>query len=71
MIGPQGPSTCTLGDGGIMSNFPIDLFHVQEQLPKSPTFGARLGTDKRRGERIDWPLPLATAVFRTASHCLD
>ena len=65
------PSTCTLVDGGIMSNFPIDLFHVQEQLPKSPTFGAKLGTDKRRAERIDWPLPLATAVFRTASHCLD
>ena len=65
------PNTCTLVDGGIMSNFPIDLFHVQDRLPKSPTFGAKLGSDQRRAERIDWPLPLATAVFRTASHCLD
>jgi len=65
------PSVCTLVDGGIMSNFPIDLFHLQNQIPKAPTFGAKLGTDKRRSEKIDWPLPLAAAVFRSASHCLD
>jgi NTE family protein len=65
------PSVCTLVDGGIMSNFPIDLFHLQNQIPKAPTFGAKLGTDKRRSEKIEWPLPLAAAVFRSASHCLD
>ena len=65
------PSTCIFVDGGIMSNFPIDLFHKQDQMPKSPTFGAKLGTDRRRSERIDWPLPLGAAVFRSASHCLD
>jgi NTE family protein len=65
------PSVCTLVDGGIMSNFPIDLFHLQNKVPKAPTFGAKLGTDKRRSEKIDWPLPLAAAVFRSASHCLD
>lgn len=65
------PGVCTLVDGGIMSNFPIDLFHSQDKIPKAPTFGAKLGTDKRRSEKIDWPLPLAAAVFRSASHCLD
>jgi NTE family protein len=65
------PNTCILVDGGIMSNFPIDLFHLEDKMPKSPTFGAKLGTDKRRSEKIDWPLPLGAAVFRSASHCLD
>ena len=53
------------------ANFPIDLFHLQNQVPKAPTFGAKLGTDKRRSEKIDWPLSLGAAVFRSASHCLD
>ena len=65
------PSVCTFVDGGIMSNFPIDLFHVQDRLPKAPTFGVKLGTDKRRSEKIDWTLQLTAAVFRSASHCLD
>lgn len=65
------PKVCTLVDGGIMSNFPIDLFHLQNEVPKAPTFGAKLGTDKRRAEKIDWPLPLGAAVFCSASHCLD
>jgi NTE family protein len=66
------PSICTFVDGGIMSNFPIDLFHLPAgEVPKAPTFGAKLGTDKRRADKIDWPLPLAAAVFRSASHCLD
>jgi len=65
------PDSCTFVDGGIMSNFPIDLFHLQNQVPRAPTFGAKLGTDKRRSEKIDWPLSLGRAVFRSASHCLD
>jgi NTE family protein len=54
-----------------MSNFPIDLFHVQDRIPRAPTFGVKLGTDKRRSEKIDWTLQLTAAVFRSASHCLD
>ena len=65
------PNVCTFVDGGIMSNFPIDLFHLQNRVPRAPTFGAKLGTDKRRTEKIDWPLSLGRAVFRSASHCLD
>jgi NTE family protein len=65
------PGVCTFVDGGIMSNFPIDLFHQQNRIPRAPTFGAKLGTDRRRSEKIDWPLSLGRAVFRSASHCLD
>jgi len=33
-------------DGGIVSNFPIDLFHDNTQVPSAPTFGIKLGTDR-------------------------
>jgi NTE family protein len=65
------PEVCTLVDGGIMSNFPIDLFHRPEKVPASPTFGAKLGTDQRRSAEIDSPQRLGAAVFRSASHTLD
>lgn len=31
-------------DGGMLSNFPINAFHLKEGIPKKPTFGARLST---------------------------
>ncbi|WNG41177.1 hypothetical protein F0U61_51340 [Archangium violaceum] len=39
--------SCTLVDGGIMSNFPISEFH-RAGVPNSPTFGVKLGLEKRR-----------------------
>ena len=33
-------------DGGVMSNFPIDLFHQEDQIPNRPTIGVKLGTDR-------------------------
>ncbi len=33
-------------DGGVMSNFPIDLFHAEGQIPNRPTFGVKLGVDR-------------------------
>jgi NTE family protein len=65
------PPTATFVDGGIMSNFPIDLFHVPEKVPASPTFGAKLGPDERRSAEIDSPQRLGGAVFSSASHTLD
>jgi NTE family protein len=65
------PEVCTFVDGGIMSNFPIDLFHVPEKVPAAPTFGAKLGTDQRRSAEIDSLRRLGAAVFRSASHTLD
>jgi len=65
------PEVCTFVDGGIMSNFPIDLFHAPEKVPAAPTFGAKLGPDQRRSAEIDSPQRLGAAVFRAASHTLD
>ncbi len=65
------PSSCILVDGGIMSNFPVDLFHKPARMPKAPTFGAKLGSDHRQHQKIDKPLQLLNAVFNAARHCLD
>jgi NTE family protein len=65
------PSVCTLLDGGIMSNFPIDLFHSHDRIPLAPTFGAKLGSAHRNTHMIERPLTLAGAVFDAARHTLD
>lgn len=65
------PEACTFVDGGIMSNFPIDLFHAPEKVPAAPTFGVKLGTDQRRSAELNSLQRLGAAVFRSASHTLD
>lgn len=40
------PEKVTLVDGGILSNFPIDIFHITEKEPSKPTFGVKLGYDR-------------------------
>lgn len=64
------PARCTFVDGGIMSNFPIDVFHDDTAEPTAPTFGAKLGADIRR-QSVDSPHELLQAVFNTARHSLD
>jgi NTE family protein len=65
------PRVCTFIDGGIMSNFPIDLFHRPDRVPSAPTFGVKLGADKRKNGGIDEPMELVGAIFNAARHCLD
>ncbi|QRN97462.1 patatin-like phospholipase family protein [Archangium violaceum] len=69
--------SCTLVDGGIMSNFPISEFH-STAIPRTPTFGVKLGLEKRK--RIDAmsrglsarPLgQLGAAIFNSARQTLD
>ncbi len=38
------PSEVSFVDGGMLSNFPINVFHSQDQVPQKPTFGARLSS---------------------------
>ncbi|MBS4057957.1 MAG: patatin-like phospholipase family protein [Bacteroidales bacterium] len=38
------PETVRFVDGGMLSNFPINAFHMKSGMPKKPTFGARLST---------------------------
>jgi NTE family protein len=57
-------------DGGIMSNFPINLFHVKG-VPISPTLGVKLGTDRTAPHPIKKPTQMLGAIFNSARHCAD
>ncbi len=65
------PDSVMFMDGGIMSNFPINLFHQPYHVPASPTFGAKIGTDRAHPAVIDKPSRLLGAVFDAARHTLD
>lgn len=65
------PKECYFVDGGVISNFPINLFHRENnEPPRMPTFGARLSVDRDIKE-IKNPLSLIDAVFAAARHTLD
>jgi len=58
-------------DGGIMSNFPINVFHQPYQVPTAPTFGAKIGLEGVEPAEITKPSQLLGAVFDAARHTLD
>ncbi|MEN0003521.1 MAG: patatin-like phospholipase family protein [Bacteroidota bacterium] len=47
------PERVKLLDGGIMSNFPIDVFHHYSRIPNRPTIGVKLGIDRRKAKNTD------------------
>ncbi|NJB86731.1 putative acylesterase/phospholipase RssA [Lewinella marina] len=46
------PEEILFVDGGVMSNFPIDLFHHSDRIPQRPTIGVKLGVDRRHARTI-------------------
>lgn len=64
------PKDALFIDGGIMSNFPIDVFHNPTKVPDAPTFGAKLELDQRR-KIIEGPIGLFGTIFNSARHTLD
>lgn len=65
------PTSVMFMDGGIMSNFPINLFHQPYRIPTAPTFGAKIGTDRESPKVISKPSQLLSAIFDAARHTLD
>jgi NTE family protein len=65
------PEEVLLVDGGIMSNFPIDVFHDWGGIPKRPTFGVRLGLERNDFNRIDSMLDIINACFEGARNIRD
>ncbi len=64
------PPEAVFVDGGVLSNFPIDVFHSTYKVPTRPTFGAKLQWDER-AHTISGPLKLITQTFNSSRHCLD
>lgn len=49
-FGGRLPKSVKLLDGGIMSNFPIDVFHQESRIPNRPTIGVKLGIDRQKAK---------------------
>ncbi|HEY3390319.1 MAG TPA: patatin-like phospholipase family protein [Prolixibacteraceae bacterium] len=65
------PDDCFFVDGGILSNFPIDVFHKQNTVPRLPTFGIRLGDNRNNANKISNPTNLFGAMFNSSRHLHD
>ena len=65
------PQRVMFMDGGIMSNFPINVFHQPYRVPTAPTFGAKIGIEGTEPAEITKPSQLLGAVFDAARHTLD
>lgn len=51
-LGPH-PEKALFVDGGLLSNFPIDVFHDWNRVPGRPTFGVKLGQDHADLNRVE------------------
>lgn len=65
------PEECVFVDGGILSNFPIDVFHKRNSVPRLPTFGVRLGDNRDNANKITNPTNLFGAMFNSLRHLHD
>lgn len=65
------PTRVLFVDGGVISNFPISVFHDHRKVPLAPTFGVKLELDATMGEDIREPSKLLFATFNAARHALD
>jgi NTE family protein len=65
------PKTAYFVDGGLMSNFPMDIFHKKNVVPRMPTFGVRLGISRNQANEITGPGNLFGAMFNSIRHLHD
>lgn len=65
------PHECVFVDGGLLSNFPIDVFHKFNSVPRLPTFGIRLGDNRDDANKISNPTNLFGAMFNSLRHLHD
>jgi len=68
----------TVVDGGMLSNFPVWLFDVDDRDPVRPTFGFRLTGGHGVGggiqtivDGLGWPVKLGSEMFHTAMEAWD
>jgi NTE family protein len=65
------PDEAIFEDGGILSNFPIDVFHNRNIVPRLPTFGVKLGDDRNTLDETDSITKLLMSIFNSSRHVLD
>lgn len=66
------PESVKFVDGGMLSNFPINVFHCEEdELPKMPTFGVRLSTYRQTFSKADSLPKFSAAMISTMRQISD
>lgn len=58
-------------DGGVMSNFPINIFHNYNNVPRMPTFGVRFGSYRTGTNKITNPLNFFYSMFKSIRYLYD
>lgn len=70
-FGGEVPATAVFADGGVLSNFPINLFHETGKVPLAPTFGVKLGKDYKKRNKIENIFHYLFSLFNTAQSNAD
>jgi NTE family protein len=65
------PDTVRFVDGGTLSNFPINVFHLSAGVPRKPTFGIRFGKDRQTFNSFKTFLQFFYAIFNTMRYLHD
>jgi NTE family protein len=65
------PNHAKFVDGGMLSNFPINIFHKKEGVPRMPTFGVRLSTYRKEYNKTDSLFQMAGAMVSTMRQIHD
>ena len=79
LVHAESGETATIVDGGMLSNFPVWLFDVEDRDPKRPTFGFRLYGGKAMApgglhelvQRVAWPVAFGWDMFQTTMEAWD
>jgi NTE family protein len=65
------PPKIAFVDGGLLSNFPINVFHNPKIVPRLPTFGVRLSSYRNEYNKTDNFFQFAGAMIGTMRHIFD
>jgi len=65
------PPSAVFVDGGLLSNFPINVFHNPKKVPRLPTFGVRLSSYRDSYNKTDSFFSFAGAMIGTMRHIFD
>jgi NTE family protein len=65
------PPKVAFVDGGMLSNFPINVFHNSKVVPRLPTFGVRLSSYRNEFNKTNNFFQFAGAMVGTMRHIFD
>ena len=65
------PGKIRFVDGGLLSNFPISVFHREDRIPRMPTFGVRLCADKKPYNKTNRLSSFLWAMIKTMKQLYD